>query len=601
MSDTNRISDIIPNLSLFLYSFCVLFLQMGLLTIFSPLIETDSAAWSYCYKGFWLISIATTVWALVSMRSLFAITWPILIFLGGCFLLFSTFHYSAFSKNLLISTIIISVFVVLVSAAGIERCLRFSAQLVTFSAFFILIDMQFMYGLSNSAGRAAGLFINPNIAAGALLVAAIASFSSVSEKFKISFLILVVAAIISTLSRTTIATLCVVAAIYSLYMLKPDRFSGSVRTVKAGITYAVLTCIVVSALIVSASILNPRLTVALSSVNLEINLSHLGDNTEATPIGSHTLENSVKDSEGAQADDNVSSDARIGKVERDSSADARLLLLKRSFAAFMEAPLLGIGIERSYQLRPHNTYLLFAAAYGVVGLLIPLALVAFFLMQRDPDSFAMGAALGCVMFFSHDVLLTPAYTIPVALAIASTLKWDNGDLRNPSENSSHFALLVAICFVAWMNFSIASNAHRIVREVVDVASLTKINSCLYYFESPFLSESRFYTLDRSSAYDRQAISKIEMFENGNNLKARASEKGMSSAGCGGDFEITKLWGIAFSASDGSSPVNNGRIYEIQFPIEGKRLLTILLVMLLVWLYLARAAERRKSTLTPSMV
>jgi hypothetical protein len=99
---------------------------------------------------------------------------------------------------------------------------------------------------------------------------------------------------------------------------------------------------------------------------------------------------------------------RVERLHKRSSGEARAVLALRSIAAFMDSPLVGIGLERAHDVQAHNALLFFGIAYGVLGLfLIPA--FAVFLVHR------LGGwrpALPFVVFlfassiFSHDLLLT---------------------------------------------------------------------------------------------------------------------------------------------------------------------------------------------------
>jgi hypothetical protein len=99
---------------------------------------------------------------------------------------------------------------------------------------------------------------------------------------------------------------------------------------------------------------------------------------------------------------------RVARTHKRSSGEARAVLALRSVAAFMDSPFIGIGLERAHDVQAHNALLLFGIAYGVLGLFLMPAF-ALFLVQR------LGGwrpALPFVVFlfvssiFSHDLLLT---------------------------------------------------------------------------------------------------------------------------------------------------------------------------------------------------
>ena len=88
------------------------------------------------------------------------------------------------------------------------------------------------------------------------------------------------------------------------------------------------------------------------------------------------------------------------------------------FLSYRNGPLLGRGLGAAHALQPHNTFLLFAVAFGDLGWLVPLAflgLTAYWVRQRA--AIAAVLATFTVMMTSHDVLFTPGLLAPIVFGI----------------------------------------------------------------------------------------------------------------------------------------------------------------------------------------
>jgi hypothetical protein len=99
---------------------------------------------------------------------------------------------------------------------------------------------------------------------------------------------------------------------------------------------------------------------------------------------------------------------------RINSISARGLLMERAWIAYRDGPLFGIGIGLAHAFRPHNSFLLFALAFGPVGWLIPLGFIAL-ARKNVPLVLATFAAA----MVSHDIFLQPALLFPLALGAAA--------------------------------------------------------------------------------------------------------------------------------------------------------------------------------------
>ncbi|RWX59664.1 hypothetical protein EN780_33940 [Mesorhizobium sp. M4B.F.Ca.ET.089.01.1.1] len=105
--------------------------------------------------------------------------------------------------------------------------------------------------------------------------------------------------------------------------------------------------------------------------------------------------------------------------------------------AYRTGGFFGRGLEEAHVFVPHNTFVLFAIAFGHIGWLVPLGFLVFaFSLVRDAEDLPLGVALSGVMLTSHDVLLTPSLFIPVAIGIGSMLAAKTNPSRSREAYSS---------------------------------------------------------------------------------------------------------------------------------------------------------------------
>jgi hypothetical protein len=109
---------------------------------------------------------------------------------------------------------------------------------------------------------------------------------------------------------------------------------------------------------------------------------------------------------------------RVERVQKHSSGEARAILNLRSVAAFMDAPFLGIGLEGAHGVQTHNAFLFFGIAYGALGLLLipAFAVVLIDRLGGVRPALPFVVFLFVSSFFSHDVFLV--YGLIAAWVIA---------------------------------------------------------------------------------------------------------------------------------------------------------------------------------------
>lgn len=588
MRNKSNLEKSTSNLSLFLYSLIAVFLQLGIFTYFSPYVGTDTLLWSYVYKAFWLSCLGLALYFVALRPGTISAIWQVLLCICAGIFLISLSGFTDLSKNLTMTGVTLATLLVIISGAGVDRCLKFCSHLTVVSAIYILIEINFLDGFSNTAGRAAGLYENPNIAATALMLSALPASQAVAMRYQVSYWLLIGAAIATTLSRSTLISLAAISMVYGLSMLCLGRLPHAIEVAKASFKSVAITLLILAAVFMSAVTINPRFRLALSTADIKINYSFVSEGQ------SGRIQDSLASGESAAEPPGIPT---TQKIDKHSSEGERLQLLEKAFAEFRKSPFMGIGLESSYRLRPHNTYLLFAVAYGFTGLLIPLGILSIFFWGRTPLSLAMGTGLGLAMFFSHDILLMPVYIIPIALALVCTLNKSShisSAATSPSYVPSQIALLMAVAFVMWINVGVALDSPKQLREKVDPTLLSGVNVCSYVYEPKMLQANHFFTID---AWLNKLVSPsnaIQLFEDGKQVKWSSRQADPDAEQCDGRFATTEYWGVVFSASDGSDPRTSSHTYEVIYFVTTHPLIPILLVLLIIWTVYPGLQKGRRS-------
>jgi len=345
--------------------------------------------------------------------------------------------------------------------------LRLSASVTALNAIVCFLDVLFTHGLTNTVGRAAGLAVNPNVAAAGLLLGGAASYRAVPKEWRPGFLVLVGGALAITLSRSTI--LVAVATVFlpsAAGIWQYYRAARKFRIDTAAWTRALAVALVLLSITIVALTTNRYFRAAISqsfagvlSVNTDLSeageavdtslarpavpIEHPPQADDASPLSiepprlapsgdvsalpGESLPGDV--ASPPKAGRSVAGAARIqalserltGEGKR-NSISARALFLERGLLAYRTGGFFGRGLEEAHVFVPHNTFVLFAIAFGHIGWLVPLGFLVFaFWFVRDAEDLPLGVALLGVMLTSHDVLLTPSLFIPVAIGIGSML------------------------------------------------------------------------------------------------------------------------------------------------------------------------------------
>jgi hypothetical protein len=390
---------------------CVLMIagfQMQLAFFFGPQL-IGFPFWSPIYYGFWALTIGITV---LGIRPALARAWPVFVFSAICVGLALLRPLDEVAKNLIVAMATLSCGVVVASAASPLDILRLSAFGTAASAMVCLIDVILPTGMGNVLGRAAGFFVNPNDAAAALLLGTAASYAGVPLQWRGYFLLLAGSALFVTLSKSMIlAALCILLLVGALCWPLPR-----IRWFRNACAAFIL-----AGWIATAFYVNPRFAVA-------VHLAH--QNLDRAADAFKAAQDDVERTLASNELDARSIDSIIEAISRRASNEgivnsvsARGLFLERAWLVYRKFPWTGIGFKVAYALQPHNSFLMFALAVGLVGWLVPLGLIGLsalpMIRTRDPSNIALPLVTFVIAMVSHNLLFSQALLLPIAFAIAA--------------------------------------------------------------------------------------------------------------------------------------------------------------------------------------
>jgi hypothetical protein len=453
-----------------LASLFVVAFQLQLLPFFLPLFIDDRIFWPVVYYGCGSFTAVITLAILATQRSILRQSVPILAVCAFAIGLTLTHPLDGISKNLIVAMIFVACATVLAIASAPFALLRFSASATVLSAIICLLDILFRNGFTNSVGRAAGLSINANVAAAGLLLGAASSYWTIPPCFRGPFVLIVGAAIFVTLSKSTqLAAIAICAGVGADLIWTRVRSPGAhlrIRWVRSGVLVLGL-----AGWIVAALFSNDRFSVAATdsfqgigtalkafrearqSINSAIE-SRAPPPRSSTPAGAPSARSSTPVDDAAQrkseSDDRIKEIGIRAETEGDiNSISARGLLMERAFLSYQNGPFLGQGLAAAHALQPHNTFLLFAVAFGDIGWIVPLAFLGLTACwARSIRQMPLFLATFVVMATSHDILLTPGLLAPIVLGIAAlnSRRYGAGDPPYLFSAMSYSALTAPILF-----------------------------------------------------------------------------------------------------------------------------------------------------------
>ena len=421
--------------------------QLQLLPFFSSWLVTNKTVWPIVYYSFWVL-IVTVTGASLLLPGVLRRSMPVIV-LGSVLMALALLHpIDVIAKNSFVSMVFLICVTILAIASGPVLILRFAAAATAVCACICLIDILFARGLTDTAGRAAGLSINPNIAALGLLLGASVSYWVVPFRLAGYFIVLILAAIFTTLSKSTLLAYLIIFGGVAAYSF---RFSPRPR-IRGPALFVLALC----AWLWLASSTNDRFRVATSLAFSGLRNAVTAFETAKTAVSGAVAirERPTPPSSGAARPPSTGvaemprpkSQARIEELGRRAategdinSVSARGLLMERAWLSYRNSPISGVGLDAAYALESHNSFLFFALAFGPIGWLVPLLFIGLTL-TRSIVGVPMPLAIFVAAMVSHDVFRVPGLLVPIALGIAYARISDRSRDPMPSAaNPSHWA------------------------------------------------------------------------------------------------------------------------------------------------------------------
>jgi hypothetical protein len=271
--------------------------------------------------------------------------------------------------------------------------------------------------------RAAGLYLNPNGAAYALLFGMLGGLAGCSDRVKPWFLVVAGASILPTFSRSAL----LIFGVATVVLLAVDIVDW--RRLKLPVLAGSIGATVLFALALSS--VNDRhecvVTAIADRAQIISNLLHLQPAPEAKRSSP---------SSGARASSSQRQDLL------DFSAAQRSALTRRALLEYGENWVLGRGLGATWtwegKQRPHNVYLEKGIEMGLIGLLLwPAFLVALVLsLPKRKRKSSLAFLISCVALgiFSHNLFESRQILIVAALLLAVSLDKDSERIV-PAESS----------------------------------------------------------------------------------------------------------------------------------------------------------------------
>ena len=243
-------------------------------------------------------------------------------------------------------------------------------------------------------GRAAGLYLDANVAGYTLAFGTLTSAWILPRRLRFAYCLFAATGVFLTFSRSSIMLMALVIVAMSWYQwfAAPRRWSVALS---------------VAAIVIAGW--------ALAGGQWASGLQQAG-------LGRYLDENTATRISGSF----------VG--QHDESTADRLRVARRGIAAFLDAPLVGHGIgalnTRDLFTEPHNQYIVVAAEMGIIGLAMFLtSLVLIFRSGSDLGRMMAAAyAFGCM--FLHFIPISPGIEVMLALTVAY------GNVRAMPEDAS---------------------------------------------------------------------------------------------------------------------------------------------------------------------
>ncbi|MEE9327311.1 MAG: O-antigen ligase family protein [Cocleimonas sp.] len=253
----------------------------------------------------------------------------------------------------------------------------------------------------NITGRSAGLYLNANTSGEAIILGMILSYSMLDKKYRTFFLVASLLGVISTFSRTAIASWFVVVAILSY---------GKVID-KKNIAMVLGSLVLVGIFIVPFVIHYIETNLEAGTVtNLMTRLNFFSSKSQGL----------------------------------DGSQQQRLEVARAALENFANNPLIGAGIAHTshweFPISTHNIYLKLMAEYGIIGVFLYPLLILSTVWKAKNEAVAIARAFSIYLliigFTTHNSL--DEHHLLIAFAVMANLTYHSKTTNSNSPLSSNY-------------------------------------------------------------------------------------------------------------------------------------------------------------------
>lgn len=572
--------------------------QSQILPFFEPLLISGGNIWRITYYGFWGFAALCAMLLVIQFAWIRTAIAPTVLVCLYAFALVALHPLDPVAKNFVVAIFLVLCLTVLIALLPWQTVARFSATVTALMATVALVDILFREGFTTTGGRAAGLSLNPNVAAAGLLLGAVATYKALPKRWQFPFLSLVAAALLGTLSRSTMmvgvmaGVFVIVSGILSKGLAWRPQLPNRRHFIQNG-----LLLLFLAGWLGLAAMLNSYYTYSMrtSFSGLQTAITALAEAEKKYGWKLPDLTASFRSDSGTEgmgdgfstpgdADSSTSQERKVVKaVDSDgevNSAGTRALLLKRSLNAFLSGPFFGIGLEQAYDYHPHNTYLLLAVAFGWPGLLVPFGILALtvFRVRRFADlSFGLTAA--GLMFFSHDILLVPGLLVSLVIGIAAQRNPAPRDQSTQACASAFKLVTILTTLLFFLGAATVAIGHSgRVSAQLDPDKIFPADHFVYYAN---MKPLQFIGLLRSIDTNSEPDGMLKLYEDGRTTASgplfRPSERLH-----GGQYYQWRNSQIVFTASDYSDPRDNGRSYSVDYTVGVHPLMYLTLAAIFGW-------------------
>ena len=280
-------------------------------------------------------------------------------------------------KTAMISVAMLVAFMAVFTGQREVRAARIAMTLVVIVSILLnVVDFSGIYTFSLASGRAAGMYVNPNLSALYLVLGLVLTVSLVPKRLRLKYAYLVGLGVLLTFSRSGVLTWLI--ALY--WLSKNGMFSLSRRVL----------------LLTLAGLLSLALVVQFRVSILE----------------------------ATGADHFLSENARqrlYFDYKTDGSVQGRIAVAERSWELIRAKPLMGHGIGAHSvwrtNVQPHNMFLLLGVELGVLGVLLYIGWLLVLWRKNSHISQVFVATIFVASLFSHNILDYPAIWLACALLL----------------------------------------------------------------------------------------------------------------------------------------------------------------------------------------